>query len=188
MSKYKYYFRKPKGEITKDILTSLFVAGVLVAGGGFAAAALWNSSAKRKKYPKKKFCDTFTRLRRKGLLEIHRKGHDLKIRLTPEGRRIAGYMQVDKLKVKRPKKWDGFWRVILFDISVLKTPQRNGFRGMLRDIGAVCLQKSAWLHAFDCTDEIELLKDFFGLKENEVRVILAKSIGNDAVFRKHFRI
>lgn len=188
MGKYKYYVRKPRSEITKDILMVLFVSGALMLAGGSTAAAFWSKTTKHKKYPKRKFCDTFTRLRRNGLLIIEQQGHNLKVRLTPEGRKAAGYMQIEKLQVKRPSRWDEYWRLILFDISILKTAQRNGFRGMLKEIGCIRLQKSAWLHAFDCTDEIELLKDFYGLSENEVRLIITKDIGNDKNLRRYFRI
>lgn len=187
MRKYKYYFRKPRGEIAKDILTILVIAGVLMLSGSAGASAFWRWIKTRKRYEKKKFCDTFTRLRRKGLIVVEHHGHDLKITLTTEGRRAAGYMQIDKLKINHPKKWDGFWRLILFDIANLKTPQRNAFRGMLKELKFVPFQKSVWVHAFDCTAEIELLSDFFGLQK-EVHLILTKDIGNDDFFRKYFHI
>ena len=188
MRKYKYYFHKPRGEIVKDILTLLAVSGALMLSGSFAASAFWRIILQtHKKHDKKKFCDTFTRLRRKGLVIVERHGHDLKFTLTPEGRRAAGYMQIDKLKVNHPKKWDGFWRLILFDIANLRTPQRNAFRGMLKELEFVPFQKSVWVHAFDCTAEIELLSDFFGIQK-EVRLILTKDMGNDDFFRKHFHI
>ena len=188
MTKYKYYLRKPKGEIAKDILAAIAISGALLLAGGFAASALWRNTTQNKKYPRKKFCDTFTRLRRKGLITVERRGYDLKLTLTPKGERLAGYMQINKLEIRRPKKWDGFWRLILFDISNLKTIKRNAFRGILREVGFIPLQKSVWAHAFDCTAEIELLKDFFGLHESEVRLILAKTIGSDDRLRQHFNI
>lgn len=189
LGKYKYYLRKPKGEIVKDILVVLALSGVLVAAGGPAVSSLfWQKTGQHKKYPKKKFCDTFTRLQKRGLLTVEKSGHNLKITLTPKGERLAGYMQIDKLEIKRPQKWDGFWRLILFDISNLKTQKRNAFRGILREVGFIPLQKSVWAHAFDCIAEIELLKDFFGLREGEVRLILAKTIGSDDRLRQRFHI
>ncbi|OHA64383.1 MAG: hypothetical protein A2842_00655 [Candidatus Wildermuthbacteria bacterium RIFCSPHIGHO2_01_FULL_48_25] len=188
LRKYKYYLRKPKGEITKDILLALFVGGMLIVGGSSTAAALWRSILQRKKYPRKKFCDTFTRLHRKGLVAIEQQGHRVRVALTPEGKKLAGYMQIDRLEIKRPQKWDGMWRLILFDIPNLKNHQRNAFRGTLEELGFLPLQKSVWVHAFDCVAEIELLKDFFGLREEEVRFILAKNIGSDNLLRKHFQL
>lgn len=188
MRKYKYYFRKPKSEITKDILVTLFTAGVLAvaATSPYFGTAVWKAIRKRKRYSQRKFVDTFTRLRRKGLLVIQRDGHDLKISLTPEGKKRAGYMQIDELRISRPKTWDGKWRLILFDISNPKTIHRNAFRGKLRSLGFLALQKSVWIHPFDCGAEIELLRDFFGLSEKEVRVAVAETIGNDDSLRKHW--
>lgn len=188
MKKYKYYFRKPRSEIVKDILTLFFVSGafMVAATSPYFGVNVWRVLKNRKKYPKRKFTDTFTRLYRKGFISIERQGHEVRISLTPEGRKAAGYMQINDLRIPRPKKWDGIWHIIIFDISNLKTIQRNAFRGILKQLGFVMIQKSVWVQPFPCSAEIELLKDFFGLTEKEVRLIEAKKIGNDTYFRKKF--
>jgi len=76
----------------------------------------------------------------------------------------------------------------LFDIAQLKSVHRNAFRTKLKELGFVLLQKSVWLHAFDCKDEIELLKDFFGLNNNEVCLITTETIPNEGKFKKYFAI
>jgi len=101
---------------------------------------------------------------------------------------LAGWLQIDALKIKRPKKWDKKWRIIVFDISELKKLYRDAFRGKLKELGFYPLQKSVWICPFDCRDEIELLREFFGLKEKELRLIVAESIGNDKWLRKIFQI
>ena len=190
MRKYKYYLRKPKSEIAKDILATLFTAGVLMvaATSPYFATAVWKTIQKRKKYPRRKFVDTFTRLRKNGLLVVAKDGYDLKISLTSEGKKRAGYMQIDALRISQPKKWDKKWRLILFDISNPKTIHRNAFRGKLRSLGFLPLQKSVWVHPFDCGAEIELLRDFFGLREKEVRMAVAETIGNDDSLKKHWNL
>ena len=45
-----------------------------------------------------------------------------------------------------------------------------------------------WIHPFDCRDEIELLKDFLGLKEKEVRLIVSKDIGEDDWLKNKFKL
>ena len=97
-------------------------------------------------------------------------------------------MQINKMKIQRPKKWDSLWRVLTFDISNLKTTQRNAIRKLLKEIGFQCLQKSVWVHAFDCKAEIEIINDFFGLKENEMRLIVAKDIGDSRELKRKFRL
>ena len=189
MTKYKYYFKKPKSEIVNDILLWLFIAGAIsiAATSPYFGINAWRAFRK-KKYPKRKFSDTFTRLQRKKVIFVEKRGHEVRVSLTPEGRKLAGYMQIDSLKIKRPAKWDKKWRLVLFDIAQLKLIHRNAFRTKLKELGFVLFQKSVWLHAFDCQDEIELLKDFFGLSDNEVCLITAEKIPNEEKFKKYFAI
>jgi len=193
MTKYKYYFKKPSSEIAKDIIQWLFIAGAIgiAMTSPYFGINVWRAFKKgmrQRKYPKRKFSDTFTRLRRKKVIYLEKRGHDIKISLTPEGRKLAGYLQIDSLKIKRPAKWDKKWRLVLFDISQLKLIHRNAFRAKLKELGFVSFQKSVWLHAFDCRDEINLLKDFFGLSDNEVCLIITERITNEEKFKKYFGI
>jgi DNA-binding transcriptional regulator PaaX len=191
--KYKYYFRKPKSEIVKDLLYWLFVAGCVC----FAATSpyfffnflkAFRKWKRSKSYNRRKVYDAFYQLRKKGAIKIERKNHQIYISLTEEGKKLAGWLQIDALKIKRPKKWDKKWRIIVFDISELKRLYRDAFRGKLKELGFYPLQKSVWICPFDCRDEIELLREFFGLKEKELRLIVAESIGNDKWLRKIFQI
>jgi DNA-binding transcriptional regulator PaaX len=108
--------------------------------------------------------------------------------LTEKGRKIAGWLQIDALKIRRPKIWDKKWRIVIFDISQLKKFYREAFRGKLKELGFYPLQKSVWIHPFDCQDEIELLRDFFGLDQKEMRLIIAENIGPAEWIREIFKI
>ncbi len=190
MTKYKYYFRKPKSEIVKDILYWL------VVGGGVAIAAtspyfglnLWKAVKKGRKYKRKEVSDTFYRLRKRGCIEIKKRGHQIYIGLTERGRKEAGWLQIDALKIKKPKKWDRKWRIVIFDISQLKRLYREAFRGKLKELGFYPLQKSVWIYPFNCRDEINLLREFFGLTEKEVRLIVTKDIEKDNWLKKIFKL
>lgn len=190
MTKYKYYFHKPRSAITKDIIQLIAIAGVftIAATSPYSGVAFWKAFQNKQKYPKRKVADTFTRLLRNGLIEIQKEGYDVKIALTPEGKEVAGYMQIDALSIKRPNRWDGSWRIILFDISNLKTIHRNAFRGKVKSLGFLPLQKSVWVHPFDCRAEVELLCDFFGLSKKEVILIETRTIGDDNIFKRHFKL
>jgi DNA-binding transcriptional regulator PaaX len=119
---------------------------------------------------------------------LRKKGGQIYIRLTEKGKKMAGWLQIDALKIKRPKKWDGKWRLVIFDISQLKKFYREAFRGKLKELGFYPLQKSVWIFPFDCKDEIELLRDFFGLSQNEMRLITAQDIGPDDWLKNKFKI
>jgi len=190
LKKYKYYFKKPRSEIVKDFLSWLAIAGLIYVASSspYFIRNLIRAYQKRKKYSKKKIADTFYNLRRQGLIEIGEKNHQIYIRLTEKGKKKAGWMQIDSLEIKRPKKWDGRWRLVIFDIAQLKKIYREALRGKLKELGFYPFQKSAWIHAFDCRAEIELLKEFFGLSDDEIRLIISDDIGDDRKLKKFFKI
>ena len=96
--------------------------------------------------------------------------------------------QIDALTIKKPKKWDKKWRIVIFDIAQLKKTYREAFRGKLKELGFYPLQKSVWVYPFDCQAETELLKDFFGLSDQEMRLIVADNISKDDQLRKSFKL
>jgi DNA-binding transcriptional regulator PaaX len=142
----------------------------------------------RKVYAKKRITNTFKRLQKQGCIKIERRSRQIYIRLTEKGKKMAGWLQVDALKIKRPKKWDKKWRIVIFDISQLKKIYREAFRGKLKELGFYPLQKSVWIFPFDCRDEVELLRDFFGLNHDEMRLIVAQEIGPEDWLKKKFKI
>ncbi|OHA62105.1 MAG: hypothetical protein A2117_00585 [Candidatus Wildermuthbacteria bacterium GWA2_46_15] len=188
--KYKYYFKKPRTEIVKDIFYWLMAAGAIyiAASSPSFVRGLVKSYQQWRKYPRKKLYDAFYNLRRQGLIEIRNENGQIYISLTEKGRKTAGYLQIDELKIKKPKIWDGKWRIVIFDIAELKRMHREAFRGKLKELGFCQLQKSVWIHPFNCQPEVELLKDFFGLKEKELRLIVAETIGNDAEMKSRFNL
>lgn len=190
MSKYKYYFAKPRSEIVKDIFKGLVIGGAicLAATSPYFAVNLLRSFKYSRKYKPKKTYDAFYNLKRQGYINIEKRNHQIYISLTKEGRKKAGKFQIDCLKINETKKWDRKWRIVIFDISHLKTLQRNAFRSKLREFGFHLLQKSVWAHPFPCKDEITLLRDFFGLSQKEIRLITAENIENDNFLRTIFKL
>jgi len=190
MSQYKYYFRKPKSAIVADILKWLVVAGAvsIAAASPYFALNIMKGFSGGEKYKKRKVCDAFYKLKQHGYINIRQSNHQLYISLTEEGRKKAGRFQIDSLKIKKSKKWDHLWRLVIFDIPQLKSVQRNVFRGKLRELGFIPLQKSIWICPYECKDEIGLLRDFFGLSEKEIRLVTAQSIENDSYLQKVFKL
>ena len=190
MTKYKYYFRQPKSEIAKDIIKWLIVVGAvcIAATSPYFIRNLMRAFKNAKKYDKKKVYDTFYILQKQGDIRIAKKNKQIYISLTEKGKRKAGWMQIDRLKIKRPKKWDRKWRIVIFDISHLKNLHRDAFRGKLKELGFFPLQKSVWVHPFRCRDEVVLLRNFFGLTEKEIRLILADKIEKDGELKRVFGV
>lgn len=89
------------------------------------------------------------RLREKGYINkdyINEK--ELVIKLTDEGRDIL------MLEGGEPEKWDGKWRIVVFDIPESKRLIRNLFRRNLKKWGFKHLQKSVWISKKNVTDQL----------------------------------
>jgi len=117
--------------------------------------------------------------------------NQVRISLTPSGEQRALGARARRLlgtPVNRPRTWDFKWRLILFDIAAEERAKRNAFREFIRRIGAVMLQKSVWIHPFDCAEHIELLREYFSLSESELRLVVAERVGEDRLLRRHFNL
>ncbi|MGB9743289.1 MAG: hypothetical protein ACPLW9_01070 [Minisyncoccales bacterium] len=178
----------------KDILKFLALSGAFMIAA--SSEKFWwdfwlkilGMKKKSVKYPKKKVYDNFYLLLKNGFIIIERRGKQIYISLSEKGKAKAGWLQIDDLEIKKPKKWDGKWRVLIFDISQMKKIHREALRGKLKELGFHLLQKSVWIHPFDCETEIELLREFFGLSSEEMRLIVAENIGPEEKFKKLFKV
>ena len=190
MSKYKYYSRKPRGEIVKDILTWLAVGGVIAiaAASPYFGAHLVQSFLKGKKHKPKSTENAFRRLFRQGYIVIHKSNHQIYLSLTEAGRKKAGIYQLNDLEIKKPIRWDGKWRIAIFDIPDSNRFAREALRGFLKRLEFFQLQKSVWVHAFDCKDEIALLSSLFGFNEQQLRLIVTGDVGDDTLLKKKCHI
>src|SRR6185295_4510945 len=52
------------------------------------------------------------------------------------------------------RKWDGYWRVVVFDISAKEDKTRNALHYYLRNHGFGCLQRSVWITP-DAIDDVK---------------------------------
>lgn len=190
LRQYKYYFRKPKSALVQDILSWILIGGLIAiaATSPYFVQNLVRSYKQWRRYPGRKISAAFYLLKKERLLEIKNKNGQIFVSLTPEGRMKAGMFQINHLKIAKPKTWDKKWRLLLFDISEKKKIIREALRGKLKELGFAYFQKSIWLHPFDCTAEIDLLKRFFGLSDNEVELIIASHIGKDKKWKNVFNL
>jgi len=141
---------------------------------------------KRFKYFKEegKIRDAFSYLKRKGLIRIEKDGNDIVVIPTEKGKRRVAKYKIDDLKIAVPRAWDKLFRVVIFDIQDSQKIKRNAFRRKLKELGFYSLQKSVWVHPFECSKEISFLRDFFGLDKKQIEILLVKSIENDIIVKK----
>jgi len=189
-----------KKKKTKVEITKIIIKGILISGGIVIAATnptfgvrilpkllkYAQYEMKKRKNEKKKFYDTFSRLKNKGLIQMEYKGKQIHITLTEEGKKYAGKYQIDDLEIKKTKKWDKKWRVLIFDIDNKHKAKREALRGKIIELGLYQLQKSVWVCPYHFQKEADIMRNFFGLTNDEMKIITASNIEHDIALKKHF--
>ena len=107
--------------------------------------------------------------------------------LTKKGEIILRRAEIVDLKLKRPKRWDEKWRVLIFDIPERKKILREKVRAMLITIGFMRLQDSVWVYPYDCETLVKLLKIDLNICK-EVIYMIVESIEYDKNLKKYFGV
>ncbi len=105
--------------------------------------------------------------------------------LSNKGKEKALTYDLEKIKIKKPIKWDKKWRVVLFDIPENRKKTREALRFHLKKLGFYEFQKSVFVHPYDCKDEIDYLIEFYDIRRF-VRFIIADSIDNELHLKEYF--
>lgn len=183
--------------LSKKVLTGILLTGAIYVAASspyFSLHLIKNieRELKKRKYLKKKYKDStfnnsFYYLKKRGYLNIEKKNKQIYISLTEKGKEKAGKYLIDDLEIKKPKKWDGKWRIVIFDIPNLTNIKRSALRGKLKHLGFYKLQHSVWTQPYDCQKEMNTLKEFFGLNEKEFKLITGE-IENDKFLKNIFNL
>lgn len=179
--------RAKKANIQKIILESVKLAGFV----GVATFAPNILSAMKKMglltHPRQteSIMRSKNNLIKKGLLELKNN----KLSITQYGKRyLLRYLSLgDNRKLNKNKKWDGRWRVLIFDIPENRRSDRNGVRQALVSIGFMRLQDSVWVYPYNCEDLINLIKTEND-SDSEILYMIVEMIENDEPIKKYFNL
>jgi len=111
------------------------------------------------------------------LMRAFSKNDQIFYRLTEKGFNRLLNCKYKKSFLSINEKWDGLWRLVIFDIPEDKKLAREALRWKLKQFNFFPLQKSVFVFPFKCEKEIRSLADFFKIGEY-VEIILAKSLGS----------
>lgn len=105
-----------------------------------------------RRYRKHNFYQLISRSLKAEFIEKIEKDGEIYIRITTEGKKI---IQRDfPMFQLQNKKWDGKWRIVMFDVEEINKKARDRLRRKLKELGFGMLQKSVFISPHD------LLKDF----------------------------
>ena len=107
--------------------------------------------------------------------------------LTDQGeKRILKY-DIDKIEIKRPSSWDKLWRLVIFDIPENKKIGRKALVAKLKELGFYPMQKSVFIHPYECKDEIDFITEIFELSSYN-RFLRVKDIDIDLDLKNRFHL
>ena len=89
-------------------------------------------------------------------------------------------------KVKR-RRWDGKWRVVVFDVWENTRSKRDILRYEIKNFGFIQLQKSVWIYPYECQEFISLLKTGLSFGKN-IRYMIVEKLDHDEKLRKYFKL
>ncbi|MBI2068510.1 MAG: hypothetical protein HYT67_00145 [Candidatus Yanofskybacteria bacterium] len=117
---------------------------------------------------------------RRGLYNLKNRGlvniNGQKVSMTGKGRIWLKTSYLKHLRILHPK-WDGKWRVVIFDIPQELHTNRNRFRRKLKSLGFFLLQKSVLVIPYPCEEDLAEICVNFKISDY-VDVIVADSIGS----------
>ena len=169
------------GGLTKALLLTLGTGVVIGTALIFPGVGLLYREFKKKQWEDAKrrgvLRSTIKRLEKQKLISWKEKDGELQITLEEKGRKRILQYKMDTLILKNSGKWDGLWRVVIFDIPEDNRKAREFFREKLKDLGFQRLQKSVFITRLECKDEIDFLRHSLEISPY-VSYILAKDVSS----------
>ena len=192
MGKLEKEFRKRKKRenIQKIILSSIAAVGLLsvaVLAPNALQALKFFGIEPRNKWQKYNSNHSIKRLKKHGLIIFEKTSRGIFARLTPKGEDRLRKFKLLGYKLKKPKKWDKKWRVLIFDIKEERKGTRDKIRFTLKRIGFLRLQDSVWVYPYDCEDLVILMKADLKIGK-DLLYLIVDTIEGDNKIKKYFKL
>ena len=137
----------------------------------------------RKRHPERRMSQAVSRLVSRGLVA---RDASNRLTLTEKGKKYAELMDhKGRLQFAKDRKWDGRWRIVIFDIWERRREARARLRSRLQTIGFIKVQDSVWAYPYECEELIAFAKTELKLG-NGLIYLIAEGIEGDRELRGRF--
>lgn len=127
------------------------------------------------------------RLRQQKVVKIEEKDGQPIVSLTKKGKTRYLKYKLEEMIVKKPPKWDGKWRLVIYDIAKAKRNAQQAFRETLKRLKFLRLQKSVYLYPYPCENEIEFLRQYYKVGDDVV-FLTVEGLENEEAYKKYFSL
>lgn len=183
-----YYFMSKNG-FNKQRILLLLLAGITLGFSGSPrryARILKLAGREWRDINRREFNRAIRRLYESKLIScVKMPDGTMQVVLNKNGRKLAMQYKLDEMKIPTPSRWDGKWRIIMFDVPEQKKRMRDTLRMRLKQLGFHEFQKSVFVHPHECRDEIDFVIDLYNARQY-VRFIEAINIDNELHLKKKF--
>ena len=138
------------------------------------------------KYEKQKVKRAIDSLYRYGLVSV-KPGKSIaekSVRMTLAGKELAEYLF---RSLPKQKKWDGKWRIIAFDVPEPYSTARRALSLKLRELGCYHYQNSVFVYPYDCEEEINFIRNYFGF-DSAIKYIVAEKLDDEKTLEEFFKL
>ena len=184
MGKVKY-----KESFSYKLLKTLALGGsILIAASSpyFGLKILQGIGQESSRKSWRQFYNELYRLRRQKRINVSQNPDgSYNVIISNLGKKLVEKHELDDLEIKRPERWDGFWRFLSFDIPSNKKLARYSLLNKLKELGFIMAQNSLWAHPFECRKELAVIAHAFEV-QSHVCFFVAHEADNDSWLREKF--
>ncbi|OHA83136.1 MAG: hypothetical protein A2937_01055 [Candidatus Yonathbacteria bacterium RIFCSPLOWO2_01_FULL_47_33b] len=180
--------KQTRNERTEMILNILLGVGLLTTAiVAPNAVQLFKYFTPKNNRDRWKIKQSFVRLEKNGFVKKKTTKGEEYYSLTLLGSKRAKRYQLDSMKIASQKKWDGLWRLVMFDVPEEKKMARRGINLVLKKLGCVQYQKSVFITPYPCIKEIDFVGECFDARKH-IRVITAQNVEGVEQIKKVFKL
>lgn len=168
------------------LAASLIMPGLPMAIKPFLDERRKREANEWKKFNTWRLKQVLKRLHQQKLIDIVEQDEGYLVKISNNGKKKLLKFNLDEMELKN-KKWDGKWRIIIYDILTGKKEQANLFRRTLKRLKFFQLQRSVYITPFKCYDEIEYLRQVCEV-DREVLILTVSGLENEKAYREYFGV
>jgi len=113
-----------------------------------------------------------------GYIEIHNSENQKFLKITKKGKSKLNCIKLEGEDALIPTTWDGFWRIIILDISEERKNEREALRYLLKKANFVCVKNTVWISPLPYENLFTNIKKDLGL-ETELMIIVTDKIDSE---------
>lgn len=167
--------KKHKKEIVKLVTIEFLSRFFDIVTPFLEASSIYRKSTREylqeREVEKNQLWQKIAHLKRRGLIEEFVEGKEKYYELTRKGKEAVASGLFQNIKLNIPEKWDGLWRVVIFDVPEKFRHSRDILRRKLFELNFYQIQKSVYVFPYECSKEISLLSENLMIAKNVIIMI-----------------